>query len=167
MRPSLEKVQQFMKDGCVDLDACAQIKDNYDAVIPRFFEGDVPMMACSGDTVSGTKKREERSEAFIANPFAYTFAPIPMSERRLLLQRVQTTAALPPAQRSGTSRVLWSLYHDGRFGCPGDAAALRCLGRLQDEALQLQQKSSDARELTQWLDALCSSEVPWLCYQPE
>ena len=94
-------------------------------------------------------------------------APIPMSERRLLLQRVQATAALPPAQRSGTSRVLWSLYHDGRFGCPGDAAALRCLGRLQDEALQLQQKSSDARELTQWLDALCSSEEPWLCYQPE
>jgi hypothetical protein len=80
---------------------------------------------------------------------------------------VQATAALPPAQRSGTSRVLWSLYHDGRFGCPGDAAALRCLGRLQDEALQLQQKSSDARELTQWLDALCSSEEPWLCYQPE
>jgi len=26
-------------------------------------------MTCSGDTVSGTKKREERSEAFIANPF--------------------------------------------------------------------------------------------------
>ena len=37
------------------------------------------MMACSGDTVSGTKKRESRSEAFSANPFKYTFVPIPMS----------------------------------------------------------------------------------------
>ena len=38
------------------------------------------MMACSGDTVSGTKKRESRSEDFIANPFEYSFAPVPMSD---------------------------------------------------------------------------------------
>ncbi len=80
MRPSLEKIVQFLDDCCVNLDACAEIENNYDAVILRFFEGDVPMMACSGDTVSGTKKREERSEAFIANPFAYTFVPIPVSD---------------------------------------------------------------------------------------
>ena len=80
MRPSLEKMEQFLKDGCVDLDACAKIENNYEAVIMRFFEGDVPMMTCSGDTVSGTKKRESRSEAFIAKPFTYTFAPVPMSD---------------------------------------------------------------------------------------
>ncbi|MDO4806967.1 MAG: ABC transporter substrate-binding protein [Coriobacteriales bacterium] len=80
MRSSLEKMEQFLNDGCVDLDACAEIENNYDAVILRFFEGDVPMMTCSGDTVSGTKKRESRSEAFTANPFAYTFVPIPMSD---------------------------------------------------------------------------------------
>ena len=80
MRPSLEKLVQFLNDGCVDLDACAEIENNYDAVILRFFEGDVPMMLCSGDAVSGTKKRESRSEAFIANPFTYTFAPVPMSD---------------------------------------------------------------------------------------
>ena len=80
MRPSLEKIVQFRDDGLVDLDACAKIENNYDAVILRFFEGDVPMMACSGDTVSGTKKRESRSEAFIANPFTYSFVPIPMSD---------------------------------------------------------------------------------------
>ncbi|MBR2753230.1 MAG: carbohydrate ABC transporter substrate-binding protein [Lachnospiraceae bacterium] len=80
MRPTLEKCQQFLSDGCANLDACAQIEDNYEAVILRFFEGDVPMMVCSGDTVSGTKKRESRSEAFIANPFAYTFVPVPMSD---------------------------------------------------------------------------------------
>ena len=80
IRPSLEKIGQFLQDGCVNLDACAEIEDNYEAVILRFFEGDVPMMVCSGDTVSGTKKRESRSEAFIANPFTYAFVPVPMSD---------------------------------------------------------------------------------------
>ena len=81
MRPTLEKLEQFLKDDdCADLDACSKIEDNYEAVILRFFEGDVPMMVCSGDTVSGTKKRESLSEAFIANPFEYTFSPVPMSD---------------------------------------------------------------------------------------
>ena len=80
MRPSLEKIVQFLNDSCVDLAACAEIENNYDAVILRFFEGDVPMMTCSGDTVSGTKKRESQSEAFIANPFPYSFVPIPLSD---------------------------------------------------------------------------------------
>ena len=38
------------------------------------------MMTASGDTVSGTEKRESRSEAFIAEPFDYTFVPVPMSD---------------------------------------------------------------------------------------
>lgn len=80
IRPSLEKITQFMDDECVDLKACDEIENNYDAVIMRFFKGDVPMMTCSGDTVSGTKKRESRSEEFIANPFAYSFVPVPMLE---------------------------------------------------------------------------------------
>lgn len=80
MRPTLEKIDQFMKDGCADIDACSKIENNYDAVILRFFEGDVPMMTCSGDTVSGTKKRESRSETFIAKPFAYSFVPVPMTD---------------------------------------------------------------------------------------
>ena len=80
MRPTLEKLEQFLKDGCVDLDECAKIEDNYEAVILRFFEGDVPMMLCSGDTVSGTKKRESQSEAFSKDPFEYTFAPVPISD---------------------------------------------------------------------------------------
>ena len=53
---------------------------NYSQVILRFFEGDVPMMICTGDTVSGTKKRESQSEAFTGAPFAYSFLPIPMTE---------------------------------------------------------------------------------------
>ncbi len=80
MRPALERMQQFLNDGCVNLDACGEIENNYDAVILRFFEGDIPMMICSGDAVSGTKKRESRSEAFIAGPFEYAFFPIPMTD---------------------------------------------------------------------------------------
>ena len=80
LRSTLEKIGQFLNDGCVDLDECAKIENNYDAVIMRFFEGDVPMMTASGDTVSGTEKRESRSEAFIAAPFKYTFVPVPMSD---------------------------------------------------------------------------------------
>lgn len=80
MRPTLEKTKQFITDCNVNLDSCAEIENNYDAVILRFFEGDVPMMTASGDTVSGTKKRESRSDAFIESPFEYTFVPVPLSD---------------------------------------------------------------------------------------
>ena len=80
MRPALEAVEQLIRNGCVDLDECDKITDNYTQVILRFFEGDVPMMICAGDTVSGTKKRESQSEAFSNAPFDYTFAPIPSTE---------------------------------------------------------------------------------------
>lgn len=80
MRPALEAVEQLLRNGCVDLDACDMIEDNYTKVILRFFEGDVPMMICAGDTVSGTRKRESQSEAFINAPFDYTFAPIPLTD---------------------------------------------------------------------------------------
>ena len=77
MRPALELVQRFLDDGCADLEACAAITDNYQEVIMRFFEGDVAMMVCNGDVVSGTQKREAQSDAFTANPFTYTFVPFP------------------------------------------------------------------------------------------
>ena len=80
MRPALEAVEQLMQNGCINLDECNKIEDNYTEVILRFFEGDVPMMICAGDTVSGTKKRESQSEAFTASPFEYTFTPIPSNE---------------------------------------------------------------------------------------
>ena len=80
MRPALEAVERLIRNGCVDLNACDQIGDNYTKVILRFFEGDVPMMICPGDTVSGTRKRESQSEAFANAPFSYAFAPIPMTD---------------------------------------------------------------------------------------
>ena len=80
MRPALEAVERLIQNGCVDLGECDKIEDNYNQVILRFFEGDVPMMICIGDTVSGTKKRESMSEAFTKAPFSYTFTPIPMTD---------------------------------------------------------------------------------------
>ena len=78
---TLEWVQEFKKYGFMDLDECKKIKDNYSAVIMRFFEGDVPMMLASADVVSGTKKREGLSEAFPANPFKYSFYAVPVLEK--------------------------------------------------------------------------------------
>ena len=80
MRPALQAVEELIGSGCVNLTECDKIEDNYTQVILRFFEGDVPMMICAGDTVSGTRKRESQSEAFSAAPFDYSFSPIPVTE---------------------------------------------------------------------------------------
>ena len=94
-------------------------------------------------------------------------APVPADERRLLLQRVQSTAALPVQQRAGISRRLRAMYQEGHFGCPGDTAALRCLGRLLDEALQRQLSGAGEKEIRVWLDTLQQGDDHWLCYSPE
>ena len=80
MRPALEAMMQLIGNGYINLEKCDEISDNYTQVILRFFEGDVPMMICTGDTVSGTGKRESQSEAFSKSPFSYSFTPIPLSE---------------------------------------------------------------------------------------
>ena len=81
MRPALEILQELIEDGYIDIEKCNnEISDNYSEVILRFFEGDVPMMIATGDTVSGTKKRESQSEAYEKEPFTYTFAPVPVTE---------------------------------------------------------------------------------------
>lgn len=79
MRPALTAVKQLIDSNYIDITECDKIADNYTKVIMRFFEGDVPMMICAGDTASGTKKRESQSDAFKASPFEYSFAPIPLT----------------------------------------------------------------------------------------
>ncbi len=81
MRSALVKVKELIDYGAVNIEECNTIADNYGKVILRFFEGDVPMMICAGDTVSGTKKRESQSEAFTASPFEYSFLPIPVTDK--------------------------------------------------------------------------------------
>ena len=80
MRPTLEMVQRLLDSGYLDLEASKQIEDDYQAVILRFFEGDVPMMIATGDIVSGTAKREALSEAFQQHPFSYAFHPLPVAD---------------------------------------------------------------------------------------
>ena len=38
------------------------------------------MMMTTGSTVSGTEKRQSKSEAFTAHPFKYSFHPVPSTE---------------------------------------------------------------------------------------
>jgi len=80
MRQGLETMMQLIGKGYINLEKCNEISDNYTQVILRFFEGDVPMMICTGDTVSGTGKRESQSEAFSKAPFTYSFTPTPLSD---------------------------------------------------------------------------------------
>ena len=93
-------------------------------------------------------------------------APIPAQQRRILMQRLQTSAQVPPQQRSGVSRRLWNMYCEGRFGCPGDKEALQSLGRLQEEALLRLAGGSEA-ENEKWLTSLQEKSENWVCYQAE
>ena len=79
-KSTLEWLEEFKKNNFIDLEECKKIKDNYSAVIMRFFEGDVPMMLASADVVSGTKKREALSESFTKSPFKYSFYAVPVME---------------------------------------------------------------------------------------
>ncbi len=79
-RNALNMVDSLVKAGCFDIRECDKIDDNYEKVLFRFLEGDVPMMVCGGDTPSGMKKRESQSEAFTKSPFSYSFSPIPLTD---------------------------------------------------------------------------------------
>ncbi len=82
MREPLTRLRELVDTGCIDIAKCtAEIEDDYNSAIMRFFEGDVPMLLCSGDVVSGTKKRESKSEAFSANPFKYDFYVAPSGDK--------------------------------------------------------------------------------------
>ncbi len=77
MRGALELAADFMSHGFIDLQMAEELENDYQDVIMRFFQGDIPMMLASGNTVSGTEKRESQSEAFKAHPFTYSFRPVP------------------------------------------------------------------------------------------
>ena len=80
MRPTLEQVRDMIERGCIKLDVCNELEDGYNALILRFFEGDIPMALCSADTASGTAKRESQSEAFTAHPFSYALYPFALTD---------------------------------------------------------------------------------------
>ena len=80
VRPTLEFVRTVVERCGIDLPTCSAIADDYDKLILRFFEGDVPMILGSAETMSGTAKREHASEAFEKSPFSYSFRLIPAND---------------------------------------------------------------------------------------
>ena len=76
----LKQVEAFSKLGYYSKETNAEITDSYESAILRFFEGDVPFLAATTETMSGTAKRESKSENFTANPFTYTFIGTPLGE---------------------------------------------------------------------------------------
>lgn len=81
LRPIYELIEELVGQGCIDPAYCKQeISDSYNKLILRFFEGDVPMMLVSSDVVSGTKKRELKSEHFQSFPFVYRMYPTPVTK---------------------------------------------------------------------------------------
>ena len=81
VRSGLEKAADFMSKKFIDKDKCVSeiAKDNTDSICLRFYEGDVPMIFTEVNKLSGSNKREAKSEAYQKNPFKYSFQPIPTS----------------------------------------------------------------------------------------
>ena len=113
-------------------------------------------------------RRIDEREAGDDSPLVLSIAlaPLPREQRRLLLQRVKATAALPPQQRTAVSRTLWNWYREGRFGCPGDAESLLCLGRMQEEALH-RMTTASREETDKWLEQLGKNADTWLCFDEQ
>lgn len=80
VRPTLEFVRTIVERCGIDLPTCDAVGDDYDKLILRFFEGDVPMILGSAETMSGTAKREHTSESFEKNPFKYSFRLVPADD---------------------------------------------------------------------------------------
>ena len=76
----LKQIEEFRQLGFYSSEANAEITDSYEAAILRFFEGDVPFLSATTETMSGTAKRESKSESFTENPFEYTFIAAPIGE---------------------------------------------------------------------------------------
>ena len=79
IRSGLEKAGDFMSHNFIDKTKCTEeiAKDNTDSICLRFYKGDVPMIFTEVNRLSGSNKREAKSEDYQANPFKYSFQPIP------------------------------------------------------------------------------------------
>ena len=89
--------------------------------------------------------------------------PLPLRERRALLQRLDAVGGIPRTQRAAVSGALMDLYRTGRFGCTGDAESLQYLGTLQEEALtRMQDARPEAVEA--WVNSLRNQEEAWICF---
>ena len=74
-----ERMDAIATCGYVN-EECGTLEDTYNALILRFFEGDIPFVFINADNYSGTKKREAKSETFTADSFEYAYIPAPIGE---------------------------------------------------------------------------------------
>lgn len=119
------------------------------------------------DTCNWLRRIDERAEADdAALTVDIALAPIPVAQRRLLLQRLQATGAVPSQRRSAMSRTLWNLYRSGGFGCPGDAESLLHLGRMQEEGL-MRMVSEPEKDTQKWLEQLHHRADTWVCFDEQ
>lgn len=82
MKPVFDRLETIITEGYTDYELnCTYPEDNYDGSIMSFFEGDVPFYVCNAECVSGMKKRESKSEAFMENPFEYQFIYAPTGDK--------------------------------------------------------------------------------------
>ncbi len=81
LKPVLEATEDLVASGLINFESCKTLKNDYNALIMRFFEGDIPIVFSSAELVSGTKKREKQSQTFIQQPFSYSFHPIPVGKK--------------------------------------------------------------------------------------
>ncbi len=79
IRSSLELASDFLSYEFIDKEKCIEeiAKDNTDSICYRFYEGDVPIIFTEVNRLSGSNKREAKSEAYQAHSFPYSFQPIP------------------------------------------------------------------------------------------
>lgn len=92
-------------------------------------------------------------------------APLPLETRQRLLQRLETQSAVPAETRGAVSRALWNMYRAGRFGCPGDAVALKRLARLQEAAPARLTAAPAGTMPTDWLTEIRSREEAWVGFE--
>lgn len=92
-------------------------------------------------------------------------APLPLDARRRLLQRLETQSAVPAETRGAVSRALWNMYRAGRFGCPGDAVALKRMARLQEAAPARLTAAPAGTVPTDWLTEIRSREEAWVGFE--
>lgn len=93
-------------------------------------------------------------------------APIPVAERRQLLNRLEQSMRIPVGDRLSMSRRLWELYHSGVLGCPNDVEAQQHFAALQQQALDhLEQQGLPA--VTDSLQHMQDLADRWVCFDPQ
>ncbi len=81
VKPVFERLTEIIDKGYTYYDLnCTYPADNYDGSIMGSFEGNMPFYVCTAECVSGMKKRESKSETFIAKPFEYEYLYAPIGD---------------------------------------------------------------------------------------